>query len=434
MEPARQDTRAKDCRLISFLHAADLHLDSPLKMLEQYEGAPVESLRLATRRGLTRLVDLALERKVDFVLLAGDIYDGDWKDFNTGLFFVREMGRLSDARIPVVLIAGNHDAANKMTRQLRLPTGVQMLSAEMPTTILWEDLGVAVHGQSFASAAITDDLSKRYPLPTKGLFNIGLLHTCAEGREGHDRYAPCSINDLSRKGYDYWALGHIHRREVLLEDPFIVFPGNTQGRSIRETGPKGCLHVRISTTGTPEAEFVPLHVAQWEHLRVPVGPIDTMDTILERFEEILLQSIPPHPDVSLVARVTLEGNGLPDQAWPRMDEWTSEIRSLATARTDGSAWIESVRSAVSWSGKDSVDAHGHGALAAILRQIESLQSGQADLSPIQESLEAILHKLPPELQSDTSFRLDGPADIRVHLAEVTGLLTSLFREPGADSP
>ena len=216
--------------MFKFLHAADLHLDSSLRGLERYERAPVEAMQHATRRALVHLVDLALEEKVHFVLLAGDLWDGDWRDYNSGLFFVQQMARLHDSRIPVFLIAGNHDAANRMTRSLRLPDGVRVLDADAPETVLLADLGVALHGQSFAQYNITDDLSLRYPAARPGCFNIGMLHTSATGREGHERYAPCSVEGLLAKGYDYWALGHVHKREILYDDPLIVFPGNTQGR------------------------------------------------------------------------------------------------------------------------------------------------------------------------------------------------------------
>src|SRR6185437_649372 len=120
---------------ITFLHAADIHLDSPLKGLERYENAPVGRIRGATRRAFTRLIDLAVEKAVDFVLIAGDLYDGDWRDYNTGLYLVRQLGRLRDANINVYAIAGNHDAANKMTRSLRLPDNVRLLSHEQPQTV-----------------------------------------------------------------------------------------------------------------------------------------------------------------------------------------------------------------------------------------------------------------------------------------------------------
>src|SRR5207244_7724689 len=110
--------------------------------------------------------------------------------------FTAQMTRLREAGIPVYLITGNHDAANRMTRALRLPDNVAMLSTEEPETRVREDLGVAIHGMGFATRAVTDDLSARYPHAQRGYFNIGLLHTCATGREGHEPYAPCTIDGL----------------------------------------------------------------------------------------------------------------------------------------------------------------------------------------------------------------------------------------------
>ncbi len=182
--------------MFKFIHAADIHLDSPLKGLEQYEGAPVEDIRGATRRALEKLVELAIEREVDFVLIAGDLYDGDWKDHNTGLFFVRQMSYLREANIPVIMINGNHDAANRMTKSLRLPHNVEVLShtrSQTAKTKKLRELGVAVHGRSFAKAAEYDNLARDYPPKQDGLFNIGLLHTSLAGAEGHEPYAPCTI-------------------------------------------------------------------------------------------------------------------------------------------------------------------------------------------------------------------------------------------------
>src|ERR1700722_2160028 len=152
---------------LSFLHAADIHLDSPLRGLERYEHAPVERIRSATRRAFERMIDLALERRVDFVLIAGDLYDGDWRDFNTGLYLVRQLGRLRELKIPVFVIAGNHDAANKMTRALRLPENVRLLAHEHPETVRLEEHGVAIHGQSFGKAAVLENLAAAFPAPLK---------------------------------------------------------------------------------------------------------------------------------------------------------------------------------------------------------------------------------------------------------------------------
>ena len=170
----------------------------------------------ATRRALENLIQLALTEKVAFAIIAGDLYDGDWRDYNTGLYFVSQMQRLSDAGIVVFIAAGNHDAASKISKSLRLPDGVHMFPSERPDTFVIREMDVAVHGQSFPTPAVKKDLSAGYPEPVDGCFNIGILHTCATGRENHEPYAPCTLEGLKSKGYDYWALGHVHQFEVLL--------------------------------------------------------------------------------------------------------------------------------------------------------------------------------------------------------------------------
>ena len=219
--------------------AADIHLDTPLCGLAAYEDAPLDLLRSATRRAFTNLVDAAIEDEVALLLLAGDVFDGDWPHYSTGLHFVSEMLRLREAGIQVVSVAGNHDAASKITKALRLPDNVHVLSTRRPETWTSKEVGVAVHGQGYAHAALYDDISLHYPAPVPGLINIGLLHTCVDGRPAHEPYAPCSVEGLANRGYDFFALGHVHAREVLHEDPAVVFSGALQGRSLRESGPKG---------------------------------------------------------------------------------------------------------------------------------------------------------------------------------------------------
>ncbi len=172
---------------MKLLHAADLHIDSPLRGLERYEDAPTDLLRGATRRAVENLVALAREEQVDAVLLAGDIYDGDWKDFETGLFFRRQLGRLRDAGIPVYLVSGNHDADNKISKTLTYPENVFVFATHEAQTAPPDfDAGFAVHGQGYPKWNTTENLAKNYPAPIPGLFNIGLLHTALTGRDGHD--------------------------------------------------------------------------------------------------------------------------------------------------------------------------------------------------------------------------------------------------------
>ncbi len=188
---------------LEIIHAADLHLDSPLRGLEAYEGAPVEAIREAPRQAFRHLIDHCLERKADLLLIAGDVFDGDWRDFNTGLFLTSQLARLSQAGIGVVLLRGNYDAASVITAELILPKGAHELPSTHPATIRFEELGVAVHGQSFPQKEVTKDLAAAYPDRIPGRINIGMLHTALEGRTEHARYAPMTPEVLAAKGYDY---------------------------------------------------------------------------------------------------------------------------------------------------------------------------------------------------------------------------------------
>ncbi|HRJ62279.1 MAG TPA: DNA repair exonuclease, partial [Azospirillaceae bacterium] len=255
-----------------FIHAADIHLDSPLAAVADRGGDLADALVGATRRALTTMVDLAIDRRVDFVLLAGDLWDGDWKDAHAGLFFMRQTARLQAAGVPVLAVVGNHDAAAGLAG-LPWPDNVRFFSARKPQTELLLDGRVAVHGQSFAKAAVTDNLARNYPARVAGAFNIGLLHTALEGAADHAPYAPCSVADLRGKGYDYWALGHVHAARVVDRDPWIVYPGNLQGRHIRETGPKGCMLVEAEDGQVQSVETLVCDAARWAEVAVDLTGI-----------------------------------------------------------------------------------------------------------------------------------------------------------------
>ena len=324
---------------VRFLHAADLHLDSPLKGLEADPSAPAELIRGATRRALGRLVDLAIDEKVDFLLIAGDIYDGDWPDFGTGLFFAAQMRRLAFADIPVFAIRGNHDAANRITRSLRLPPNVTMFDHVRPHTVRLEHLQVAIHGQSFADPKEPNDLSRHYPPPDPGLFNIGLLHTSAEGYAAHARYAPCDIPRLKAHGYDYWALGHVHERQELWTDPWIVFPGNLQGRDIGETGPKGATLVTV-TDRKATLEHRVLDVLRWAHLEIALdGAVDETDALM-RIQSALETALREADPLPLTARITLTGTTAALAPDGLREKILNEAQSLPGEHR---LWLEAVR-------------------------------------------------------------------------------------------
>src|SRR6185437_398332 len=234
---------------MKFIHCADIHLDTPLQGLADYEGAPVNEIRNATRRAFEKIINASVSEEIEFLLIAEDLYDTGLKSFESALFFNKQMGILREAGIDVYLIYGNHDAASKLIKQLRPPENVRVFRSTEPQTILDEKNRVALHGQSFSTPNVTDDLASNYPAPISGLFNIGLLHTNLGGSAEHANYAPCSLDVLQNKGYDYWALGHVHNRQILNTNPYIVYPGNIQGRHGRELGEKSCELVSVSDAG-----------------------------------------------------------------------------------------------------------------------------------------------------------------------------------------
>jgi len=329
--------------LFRFLHAADTHIDSPLEGLDAYDGAPAAALRGATRAAFENLVRLALDEKVDFLLLAGDVYDGDWKDFSTGLFFTRQMARLKAAGIPVYLIAGNHDAASVLTRRLTLPDNVRVFSTRAAESKEVPGLPVAIHGRGFPQRAVPENLALEYPAPLAGRFNIGLLHSSLTGAPGHDTYAPCCLADLAAKDYQYWALGHVHQPQVLARAPWVVYPGNPQGRHIREPGARGC---RLVTVGDDlevlDAEFRALDVLRWGRLEVDVSDETALADVYARIGAVLVEAASAAEGRLLAARVVLIGatdlHGFLKRDLPGL---RAECIAQAQSVPDG-IWIEKV--------------------------------------------------------------------------------------------
>ena len=323
----------------TFLHAADLHLDSPLRGLGP--DAPADRIRDATRQALVNLVRLALAEQVAFVVLAGDLYDGDWKDWRTGHFLVSQLAELKRAGIPVIAISGNHDADAVLTQKLTFPG--TMLPSKRPGTAK-PIPGVAVHGQSFAARAVTERLALGYPDALDDHFNIGLLHTACGSTE-HDNYAPCTEAELRAKNYDYWALGHVHQRVELSRDPWIVFPGNTQGRTIREEGSKGAALVRVMGGRVASVTHHALDVLRWHRLVVDVTGAADVEAVMGRAALQLDAAVMQAEGRLLAARVVLEGETASHAALVRNPQGTLNAMRVAAEDVAGKdmLWIESVQ-------------------------------------------------------------------------------------------
>ena len=324
---------------MKFIHAADIHLDSPLVGLSERVGAPTEIVQACTRRAFSAMIDLAIAEDVAFIVIAGDLYDGDWKDFSTGLFFAEEMRRLAR---PCFLLRGNHDARSVITHKLSLPPNVREFSSRTCQTFEMAELGVALHGHSFPNRAVPENLASGYNAPSAGMVNIAVLHTSAEGEGEHETYAPCRIAELGLSGHDYWALGHIHARRVLSERPWIVFPGNLQGRHPKETGAKGCTLVTIEDRQVVAVEHRSVDVLRWAVVEQDLTRVDVAH-VTARLGEAADAALAEAEGRPIILRLILGGaTPLHGRLLEDSNQIAAECRQAALL-AGGKLWVESVR-------------------------------------------------------------------------------------------
>lgn len=384
-----------------FIHAADIHLDSPLTGLSAYADAPVQMLRTATRDAFSNLVSAAVEQEVDFMLIAGDLYDGAWKDHNTGIFFSREMGRLRRAGIPVYVLFGNHDAESEMTRKLVLPDNVFAFESRRPTTFRIDRLNVALHGHSFKEAATTHNLVTGYPEPAPGMFNIGVLHTALEGNAAHASYAPCTLEELHAKGYHYWALGHVHEHKIWNGRATIVYPGNLQGRHIKECGPRGAVLVHADESGVQEVERLFVDVLRWEHLEVQVDDCVSLNDVVRQVGqglEGLLQKA--NQGLPLAVRISLGGKtGAHGDLFGMEAQLRAEVLALAATIGPERLWIEKVRVATLPLDDGAAVRERTDALADLHQLLQTAETDAQFLEDLREDLLGLATKAPLELQA-----------------------------------
>jgi exonuclease SbcD len=379
------------------LHAADIHLDSPLSGLVARAGGRAEELAGATRRAFWGLIDYAIESEVALVLIAGDLYDGDWKDFSTGLFFMDGMARLGRAGIRVGLIKGNHDAESLMTRSLKHPDNVKLFRADRPETWLLEDLGVAIHGQSFPRRDVIDNIALSYPAARPGWLNIGLLHTAADGKLGHTPYAPCSVAELAAKGYAYWALGHVHTRAILSEKPWIVFPGNLQGRHANETGAKGATLLTVEDREIVSVEPVVLDVVRWARVPVDLSGCVDIDAAGDRIRDEISGAVSRADGRTLAVRLILAGETAAHRALAGDLEKTSAECSALAAQAGVDVWLERVivetREPVARTAPDG------DALATLLAVVDEIRTDPEQLAEIRTELAQALTRMPTKVRA-----------------------------------
>ena len=324
----------------TFLHCADIHLGSPMSGLALKDGAVAEKFAAACRESFADLVTRAIAEKVAFALIAGDLYDGDWQDNGIGLFFNRQAARLARADIPVYLIKGNHDAESVVTRTIPLPDNVIQFSTRRAETHELPALKVAIHGRSFPDRAVNENWAVDYPAPRAGWLNIGMLHTSCEGNAKHATYAPCSVAELVARGYDYWALGHVHAYQELHRDPWIVYPGNTQGRSVRETGEKGAVFVDVVDGRIDRVRREIVDRARWVEAIIDISSAATTAEALAKVGADLRPLLVDARGRAVAARVRLVGETMLDHALRAgRSQLFDDVLALAQQIHDD-AWLE----------------------------------------------------------------------------------------------
>jgi len=417
---------------MKFVHAADIHLDSPFKELARYEAAPRDRLLRAAREAFSGLVNLALKEEVAFVVLAGDLFDGDWRDMNTGLWLAAQFRRLEQAQIPVYMLRGNHDAESEVARKLTWPGNVFEFSTRAPQTFRVERHRVALHGQGFARREVTENLARNYPSPVPGHFNLGVLHSNVGGLPDHDSYAPASLPDLLSRGYDYWALGHIHQRSVLHERPHIVYPGNLQGRHIREAGAKGCYLVTVRDGQVAQAEFRPLDLARWHPLEVTLHDDDRLDDLYDLLRRKLRQLVDEHEHRLALVRLKISGPCAAHRQLfreGREEEARLEIRNLANEFGD-EVWIEKIQFQTSAPVDLERLREGQDLLGALLRHVDELARDDDSLRELAQELQPLAARGGNELLA-AGLDLRDPVRLREWLRQAEALLVAQLWEDEA---
>jgi DNA repair protein SbcD/Mre11 len=382
-----------------FIHAADVHLDSPLASLRRLSTATADELQGASRRSLQTLIEHALEHRVQAVVIAGDLFDGPVKDVGAGLWVDSQFKRLTREGIKIVLIRGNHDAISNARRILRWSDGIHELPADSPATIRMDDCGLALHGQSFGTRSETSDLTLSYPPALQGYFNVGVLHTSLAGSPQHDVYAPTSVSSLESRGYDYWALGHIHLRSQASHSSqcYIGFSGNMQGRHIREQGAKGCQLVTVEDGRLQSNIFLPTDSLRWHEVLLDLQMLEHLGDIEDLLEAKVVPLLDSGAAHSLAVRLTLQGSTCLHGDLTR----PSTIDRLSDACSErlneiGPIWLESIK-VQTHPAKQSTVADLDLPLKYVTQIALELQNDEAAQAELREALDELLRRARSEL-------------------------------------
>jgi DNA repair exonuclease SbcCD nuclease subunit len=376
--------------MIRILHTADVHLDSPLKSLALRDQDLRDRVRTASRAAFVRIVDVALAEEVAAVLVAGDLFDGAQRSARTAAFLTLQLERLRAAGIGVFYIKGNHDAENPLTGEFVLPENVHVFDGRGGKVRLAEN--VWIHGVSFAQRHAPESLLPKFPAPVAGAVNIAMLHTSLTGADGHDPYAPCTLNELTAAGFDYWALGHVHRRQVHSDAPWVVMPGTPQGRDIGEPGPKSATLVTIDETIT--IAEIPTSAVEFRVVNVDATGVEGNDALRDLLRSTLRDVARELVSESGVVRLRLAGRT--PHRWQILrdhDTWCETAAQIA--RETGILWLDKLRFDLS----DDI-APGHAATDELADLMGRIRAEPGFAGSCRDAIEEALKELPPQRRGE----------------------------------
>ncbi|WP_425072769.1 metallophosphoesterase family protein [Sagittula sp. S175] len=375
--------------MTKLIHTADVHLDSPLKSLALRDPDLREHVMTATRTAFARIVDAALDEEVAAVLIAGDLFDGAERSARTGAFLTAQLDRLRAAGIKVYYIKGNHDAENPITGELTLPDNVHVFTGHGGKDQLAHN--IFVHGVSFSGKHAPESLLPKFPAPVPGAVNIAMLHTSLAGAAGHDVYAPCTLADLSAMGFDYWALGHVHKRQLHSEAPWIVMPGCPQGRDMGEAGPKSATLIEISDHDNriTSVSEISTSIARLSADNFNLSDLATTDAVRDALRAHVRRLAAASDAEITILRLTFTGaTPLRWQMVRDRDVWEETAREMA--RDTGTLWIEKVAFDLS----DPLAAPSSSATDDLARLMDDLRAEPGFQGQLRVEMEALLSELP----------------------------------------
>jgi DNA repair exonuclease SbcCD nuclease subunit len=413
----------------SFIHAADLHIGSAFRGVSAEAPEFRDHFQQSTFRAYENLIQTATDHAVDFVLIAGDVYDGADRSLFAQLAFNDGLRRLAGAGIRAFVVHGNHDPLDGRIAQTEQLEGVTIFGPDAETVVV--EVGgqpvVSISGISFPKRDVRSNLARRLEPGAPGLFRIGLLHSNVGSNTGHDPYAPCELSELRSSGMSYWALGHVHTRQVMSEEPHVVYPGNPQGRSVRETGERGCYLVRVDDQHEVALEFLPLDVVRWHEVEVSIEEIETLDALERSIGERIDALAHAGEDRGVVCRVEVPGRG-PLYGDLRKAEAEPELLARVRERysdTEPLVWVQRLRVAC----RPSVDLAKRAAQGDLLAEVLAVgQEYAAESAKLDELGAEVLGKLWDNARAKKGLESLDPEALRELVFEAQLLCLDLLEE------